>query len=89
MNKENVLDLLKDVKATKQEQPAHGSFLKFKWIVMSREIILKRLRLVLGLKLMGKALLLKAYLKRIDANKEVFTAKIEQGGPVKLPRDLS
>ena len=45
--------------------------------VKSRKIVLDRINIFLGLKLLGGELLLKIILKRIDLSKEVFITEIE------------
>ena len=94
LNKDNVIDIFKDVKGPKMnedefEQTDFDRFLKYKLLIKSSNMILQRIKLVLGLKLMGKMIFLKVLLKRIEIIKELFIADIELGKEVKIPNDLS
>ena len=75
------MDLFKDVSKNKArdmyELQSHKRFLDYKMEIKSRRIVLDRIRIFLGLKLLGGVQLLIMILKRIDLSKEVFVKEIE------------
>ena len=64
-------------------------FLKYKVATKSRQIVLHRIQMFIGLGLMQKELYLKGILKRIDLQKDIFIEEIEQGKESSLMKDLS
>ena len=55
----------------------------------TQNLILMRIKLLLGLKLFGGSLYLKAVLKRIEVTKSLLMLEVEQGREVYIPKDMS
>ena len=85
-NKGNCIDIFKE-KAIENEgkqdkcsvPTGQSKFLKYKVATKSRQIVLHRIQMFVGLNVLQKDLFLKGVLMRIELQKDIFIEEIEQG----------
>mmetsp|Transcript_32321 Transcript_32321/g.49476 ORF Transcript_32321/g.49476 Transcript_32321/m.49476 type:complete len:294 (+) Transcript_32321:729-1610(+) len=89
-NKNKCFDIFNNIRrGTSLSKQNNKKFIKTKFERNFKEIIIRKIKLIIGLKVMSGITFVRAIMKKIDLQKELFIMDIEEGLEVYIPTELS